>query len=142
MAHLRAKGLPRGSDSLKAFPPSLFQFGVITTRPAVSNPTLNFTRPFGGPCLEPPQLQTLNASSPSCPPADDLTWPTLFPDFCNDSRQSPIDIVSSAATPNANLTAFTFTNFDNTSMLDKIENTGLTGECWGPRAAPPPTGTG
>ncbi|KAJ0060159.1 hypothetical protein NL108_004007 [Boleophthalmus pectinirostris] len=60
---------------------------------------------------------------PSC---NDATWPSKAPEFCNGSRQSPIDIVTKNATLNQNLTSFTFTNFDNKSALTKIENTGDT----------------
>ncbi|KAG7227821.1 hypothetical protein INR49_013615, partial [Caranx melampygus] len=57
---------------------------------------------------------------------DDTQWATIAPNFCNGSRQSPINIVSASATADANLTAFTFTNFDSTTGLTKIENTGKT----------------
>nr|XP_057918493.1 carbonic anhydrase XVb [Doryrhamphus excisus] len=60
---------------------------------------------------------------PSC---DDTTWPTNFPEFCNGSRQSPINIVSDDATEDAGLTDFNFTQFDNTSALKEITNTGQT----------------
>ncbi|XP_054624977.1 carbonic anhydrase 4-like [Dunckerocampus dactyliophorus] len=60
---------------------------------------------------------------PSC---NDTTWPTIVPKFCNGSRQSPINIVSADATADANLTNFTFTQFDNTSALAEIINTGKT----------------
>jgi len=54
------------------------------------------------------------------------TWPTIASQFCNGSRQSPINIVSASAEPDDSLTSFTFTNFDSTTALDKIENTGKT----------------
>ncbi|KAM4623957.1 carbonic anhydrase 4-like [Polymixia lowei] len=54
------------------------------------------------------------------------TWPTISTQFCNGSRQSPIDIVSASATSDSNLTAFTFQNYDSRSGLTKIENTGRT----------------
>ncbi|XP_039992202.1 carbonic anhydrase XVb [Xiphias gladius] len=60
---------------------------------------------------------------PSC---NDTTWPVIAPQYCNGTRQSPIDIVSASAKPDANLTAFTFHNFSRTSALQKIENTGKT----------------
>ncbi|XP_068439574.1 uncharacterized protein [Clinocottus analis] len=60
------------------------------------------------------------------PECNDTTWPTIVSEFCNGSRQSPIDIVSASAQVDPNLTAFTFTNFDSTSSLDKISNTGKT----------------
>ncbi|XP_024141010.1 carbonic anhydrase XVb [Oryzias melastigma] len=62
-------------------------------------------------------------NEPSC---NDATWPTIAAPFCNGTRQSPINIVSANATADANLTAFTFTNYGNTSALTKIENTGDT----------------
>ncbi|AWP17621.1 putative carbonic anhydrase 4-like [Scophthalmus maximus] len=57
---------------------------------------------------------------------DDNTWPTISPQYCNGTRQSPINIVSSNSKPDASLTAFTFKNFDNTSVLKSIKNTGGT----------------
>ncbi|KAK1881124.1 Carbonic anhydrase 4 [Dissostichus eleginoides] len=57
---------------------------------------------------------------------NDTQWPTLFPSYCAGSRQSPIDIVSASATADSNLTAFTFTNYDNNSALKEIKNTGKT----------------
>ncbi|KAM7381733.1 hypothetical protein PAMA_012529 [Pampus argenteus] len=60
---------------------------------------------------------------PSC---NDTTWPVIAPNYCNGSRQSPINIVSASAKADANLTAFTFTNFGSTSALTKITNTGKT----------------
>ncbi|RVE59583.1 hypothetical protein OJAV_G00189860 [Oryzias javanicus] len=62
-------------------------------------------------------------NEPSC---NDTTWPTIAAPFCNGTRQSPINIVSANATTDANLTAFTFTNYSSTSALTKIENTGDT----------------
>lgn len=59
-------------------------------------------------------------------PCNDAMWPTLTPQFCNGSRQSPIDILSPNATVDSNLTSFTFTNFDSKSVFTKIENTGKT----------------
>uniref|UniRef100_A0A8C6WW61 Carbonic anhydrase XVb n=1 Tax=Neogobius melanostomus TaxID=47308 RepID=A0A8C6WW61_9GOBI len=56
----------------------------------------------------------------------DATWPSKVPQFCNGSRQSPINIVTQNASVDNNLTAFTFTKFDSKSVLTKIENTGDT----------------
>ncbi|XP_070782843.1 carbonic anhydrase XVb [Enoplosus armatus] len=60
---------------------------------------------------------------PSC---NDTTWPTIATQYCNGTRQSPIDIVSSSAQPDDNLTAFVFSNYGSTTALKKIENTGKT----------------
>ncbi|XP_063749946.1 LOW QUALITY PROTEIN: carbonic anhydrase 4-like [Eleginops maclovinus] len=57
---------------------------------------------------------------------NDTQWGTLFPSYCAGNRQSPIDIVSASATADSNLTAFTFTNFNDSSALTKIANTGKT----------------
>ncbi|KAM4715239.1 uncharacterized protein FYW61_018182 [Anableps anableps] len=57
---------------------------------------------------------------------NDTTWPTIAAQYCNGTRQSPIDIVSENATENANLTDFTFVGYDNRSALATIENTGKT----------------
>ncbi|XP_063337913.1 carbonic anhydrase 4-like [Pelmatolapia mariae] len=60
---------------------------------------------------------------PSC---NDTAWPTISSQNCNGSRQSPIDIVSASATPNDNLSEFTFVKYDDTSAMTSIENTGNT----------------
>ncbi|XP_074519909.1 uncharacterized protein LOC141785478 [Halichoeres trimaculatus] len=60
------------------------------------------------------------------PTCNDTTWPVIATQFCNGTRQSPIDIVTASATANANLTAFTFTNYGATDGMTKIENTGKT----------------
>ncbi|CAJ1080979.1 carbonic anhydrase-like [Xyrichtys novacula] len=60
------------------------------------------------------------------PTCNDTTWPTIATQFCNGTRQSPIDIVTQNAQGDANLTNFAFTNYDNTDGLVKIENTGMT----------------
>ncbi|XP_041818722.1 carbonic anhydrase XVb [Chelmon rostratus] len=56
----------------------------------------------------------------------DTAWPLTIPAFCNGTRQSPINIISSSAKPNANLTAFTFNNYSSINGMKKIENTGKT----------------
>ncbi|XP_019739117.1 carbonic anhydrase 4-like isoform X2 [Hippocampus comes] len=53
-------------------------------------------------------------------------WPIISAEFCNGSRQSPINIVTSAVTVNESLNDFAFTNFGNTNVLDNITNTGKT----------------
>ncbi|XP_076008092.1 carbonic anhydrase 4-like [Genypterus blacodes] len=60
------------------------------------------------------------------PTCNQATWPTIAAQYCNGSRQSPINIISADATEDGNLTAFTFTNFDNKAGMTKIENTGKT----------------
>ncbi|XP_075948890.1 carbonic anhydrase 4-like [Anarhichas minor] len=60
---------------------------------------------------------------PSC---SDSTWPTIATRFCNGTRQSPIDIVSGSAQSDSSLTAFTFVNYDITTALKSITNTGKT----------------
>ncbi|KAJ3587556.1 hypothetical protein NHX12_011153 [Muraenolepis orangiensis] len=59
---------------------------------------------------------------PSCGPD---AWPTIVsPQFCCGSRQSPINIVTDAATEDSSLTSFSFSNFHDNSALTKISNTG------------------
>ncbi|KAM9837713.1 carbonic anhydrase 4-like [Aulostomus maculatus] len=60
------------------------------------------------------------------PNCDDSKWPEIAPLYCNGTRQSPINIVSSAAEPNSNLTAFSFQKYNDNSTLTKITNTGKT----------------
>ncbi|KAG7273071.1 hypothetical protein CRUP_010043 [Coryphaenoides rupestris] len=57
---------------------------------------------------------------------DPTTWSTIAADFCNGSRQSPVNINSATVTQDANLMSFNFTNFDDKSALTKIKNTGRT----------------
>ncbi|XP_061765381.1 carbonic anhydrase XVb [Nerophis ophidion] len=57
---------------------------------------------------------------------DDRTWPVIAANFCNGSRQSPINIATADTTEDASLTGFTFTNFGNTTALADITNTGKT----------------
>ncbi|XP_063078246.1 uncharacterized protein LOC134468234 [Engraulis encrasicolus] len=56
---------------------------------------------------------------PSC---NDAQWPTLFPDYCDKSRQSPIDIVSTSAVEDSGLGAFTLSGYDDTTAMSKITN--------------------
>lgn len=53
-------------------------------------------------------------------------WPELSPKYCNGSRQSPINIVSSSATGNSSLGAFTFDGFKIKTAMTSMENTGKT----------------
>lgn len=59
---------------------------------------------------------------------DDTQWPTIVPQYCNGSRQSPIDIVSANAEADENLAEFTFYGYSSTGKLKTIINTGKTGE--------------
>ncbi|XP_008312909.1 carbonic anhydrase 4-like [Cynoglossus semilaevis] len=60
---------------------------------------------------------------PSC---NDAKWPELSPKYCNGSRQSPINIKTSAAKADSTLTEFTFTKYNDKSLLKEIVNTGKT----------------
>ncbi|XP_074476672.1 carbonic anhydrase 4-like [Sebastes fasciatus] len=60
------------------------------------------------------------------PTCNDTTWATISTQFCNGSRQSPINIVPAEATADSSLTAFTFHNFSRASNLKTITNTGKT----------------
>lgn len=60
------------------------------------------------------------------PTCNDTTWPRIATDFCNGTRQSPIDIVSASAVADSNLGAFTLAGFDDRTAMTKIENTGKT----------------
>ncbi|XP_058477212.1 carbonic anhydrase 4-like isoform X2 [Solea solea] len=60
------------------------------------------------------------------PTCNDATWATIATKYCNGTRQSPINIVSSAAKTDSKLSEFTFENFDSKSALKSIENTGQT----------------
>ncbi|XP_028991079.1 carbonic anhydrase 4-like isoform X2 [Betta splendens] len=68
---------------------------------------------------EPRQLPGVTTSPPA---VNSSTWSTLFPLYCNGSRQSPINIMSANATANASLTAFGFQNFNNKSAMTTVQN--------------------
>uniref|UniRef100_A0A3P8WYR6 Carbonic anhydrase n=1 Tax=Cynoglossus semilaevis TaxID=244447 RepID=A0A3P8WYR6_CYNSE len=57
---------------------------------------------------------------------DETKWPELAPKYCNGSRQSPINIKTSAAKADSTLTEFTFTKYNDKSLLKEIVNTGKT----------------
>uniref|UniRef100_H3DCL3 carbonic anhydrase n=1 Tax=Tetraodon nigroviridis TaxID=99883 RepID=H3DCL3_TETNG len=57
---------------------------------------------------------------------NDTHWDTIDPQYCNGTRQSPINIVSANAQANENLVAFTFSNYGSTTALKSIQNTGHT----------------
>uniref|UniRef100_A0AAY4A282 Carbonic anhydrase n=1 Tax=Denticeps clupeoides TaxID=299321 RepID=A0AAY4A282_9TELE len=73
-------------------------------------------------CLLSRQLSQISSTV-----TDDTTWSTIATQFCNGTRQSPIDIVSSNLQPDSSLTGFNLTGF-NSSALTKITNTGKTGK--------------
>ncbi|XP_023149582.2 carbonic anhydrase XVb [Amphiprion ocellaris] len=60
------------------------------------------------------------------PTCNDTTWPRIAAPFCNGTRQSPINIVTANAAGDASLGSFTFVNYDNTAIMNKMENTGKT----------------
>lgn len=60
------------------------------------------------------------------PECGDDKWPEIAPDYCNGTRQSPIDIKVSAATEDSALTAFNFIKYGDNSLLKDIVNTGKT----------------
>ncbi|XP_030611086.1 carbonic anhydrase 4-like [Archocentrus centrarchus] len=80
-------------------------------------------------CVLTPTAHCASSSSVWCynlPSCNDSTWPKISPQYCNGTRQSPINIVSASATLNANLTEFTFVNYDSKSAMKSIQNTGNT----------------
>ncbi|XP_016310708.1 carbonic anhydrase 7-like [Sinocyclocheilus anshuiensis] len=52
------------------------------------------------------------------------TWPKIAPQFCNGSKQSPINIVTASVQGNPNLTSFNLTGFDDNSTFLSIINSG------------------
>lgn len=58
--------------------------------------------------------------------SDDATWPSIATNYCNGSRQSPINIVSASARGDSTLKAFTFTKYGDNSTISTIKNTGNT----------------
>ncbi|KAG1928874.1 carbonic anhydrase 4-like [Pimephales promelas] len=58
---------------------------------------------------------------PSC---NFSTWPQTYPQSCNGSRQSPINIVTASVQENPSLSSFNFTGFDDNSTFKSITNTG------------------
>ncbi|XP_053541088.1 carbonic anhydrase 4-like isoform X2 [Ictalurus punctatus] len=59
-------------------------------------------------------------NSPGC---NATTWP-IAQLYCNGTRQSPINIVTADVKSDSNLTAFSFTGFNDSSTLRNINNTG------------------
>lgn len=59
---------------------------------------------------------------------DDTVWHTIVPQYCNGTRQSPINIVSANAVADDKLTEFTFYNYHSPTALKTMQNTGKTGE--------------
>ncbi len=59
---------------------------------------------------------------------DFTTWPKIAPQYCNGSKQSPINIVTASVQGNPNLTSFNFTGFDDNSTFMSIVNTGESGK--------------
>ncbi|KAI2658780.1 Carbonic anhydrase 6 [Labeo rohita] len=55
---------------------------------------------------------------------DFTTWPKIAPQYCNGSKQSPINIVTTSVQENPNLTSFNFTGFNDNSTFVNIKNTG------------------
>ncbi|XP_060795392.1 carbonic anhydrase XVb isoform X2 [Neoarius graeffei] len=62
-------------------------------------------------------------NSPDC---NATKWPVIAPQFCNGTRQSPINIVTSEVQADDNLTVFTFNGFNDNSTILNIQNTGKT----------------
>ncbi|KAF4111735.1 hypothetical protein G5714_008766 [Onychostoma macrolepis] len=60
---------------------------------------------------------------PSC---SDAVWSIIAEKDCDGTQQSPIDIVTADVQANTNLTAFTFTGYNDRATLTEIENTGRT----------------
>ncbi|XP_073684949.1 carbonic anhydrase 4-like [Garra rufa] len=58
------------------------------------------------------------------PTCNFTTWPKIASHYCNESRQSPINIVTASVQGNPNLTSFNFTGFDDNSTFVNIKNTG------------------
>lgn len=60
--------------------------------------------------------------------SDATTWPTLVPQYCNGTRQSPINIVTADVKADSNLTAFSFNGFDDKANILQILNSGKSGK--------------
>ncbi|XP_058263187.1 carbonic anhydrase 4-like [Hemibagrus wyckioides] len=60
-------------------------------------------------------------SFPSC---SESTWPSIPGVHCSGSRQSPINIVSANVQADVNLTSFSFTGYDDGTVMTEMTNTG------------------
>ncbi|KAK9965099.1 hypothetical protein ABG768_004208 [Culter alburnus] len=58
------------------------------------------------------------------PECNFTTWPNIASQFCNGSKQSPINIVTASVQENSKLTSFNFTGFDDNSTFISIANIG------------------
>ncbi|KAI1896322.1 hypothetical protein AGOR_G00093590 [Albula goreensis] len=76
-----------------------------------------------------PIADSADADVPWCyhdPICNDTIWISRPYGVCNGTRQSPINIETAKVKGDSNLTAFSFTGFDNNSTMKKIKNTGKT----------------
>ncbi|XP_050979916.1 carbonic anhydrase 4 [Labeo rohita] len=74
-----------------------------------------------------PTVYSADASVEWCyhkPTCNFTTWPKIAPQYCNGSKQSPINIVTTSVQENPNLTSFNFTGFNDNSTFVNIKNTG------------------
>lgn len=61
--------------------------------------------------------------------SDEATWPSIPGAHCSGSHQSPINIVSANVQADVNLTSFSFTGYDDGTVMTEMTNTGRDGLC-------------
>ncbi|KAF4106913.1 carbonic anhydrase 7-like [Onychostoma macrolepis] len=74
-----------------------------------------------------PTVHSADASVEWCyhkPACNFTTWSKIAPQYCNGSKQSPINIVTASVQGNPNLTSFNLTGFDDNSTFMSIVNSG------------------
>ncbi|XP_058650367.1 carbonic anhydrase 7-like isoform X2 [Onychostoma macrolepis] len=74
-----------------------------------------------------PTVHSADASVEWCyhkPACNFTTWSKIAPQYCNGSKQSPINIVTASVQGNPNLTSFNLTGFDDNSTFMSIGNSG------------------
>ncbi|KAF4106900.1 hypothetical protein G5714_012890 [Onychostoma macrolepis] len=74
-----------------------------------------------------PTVHSADASVDWCyhkPTCNFTTWSKIAPQYCNGSKQSPINIVTASVQGNPNLTSFNLTGFDDNSTFASIVNSG------------------
>ncbi|KAF5891654.1 carbonic anhydrase 4-like, partial [Clarias magur] len=72
----------------------------------------------------PESWKNLTSYLSKIPNEDESTWPSIPSAYCSGSHQSPINIVTTNVEADVNLTSFSFTGFDDGTVMTEMTNTG------------------